>query len=64
MAAAGGGDQPLCGRHLAYDWRMYTTYPDGESVVIVALDRHTDEHNPAAQLAAMAPGARDGRATI
>lgn len=44
MAAADGGDYPLCGRHLAYDWRMFTTYPDEESVVIVAIDRHTEAH--------------------
>lgn len=37
MAATDGGDYPLCGRHLAYDWRMYTTYPEGEGVVIVAI---------------------------
>lgn len=40
MAATDGGDYPLCGRHLAYDWRMYSAYPDGQSVVIVAIERH------------------------
>jgi hypothetical protein len=56
MAAVEGIDYPLCGRHLAYDWRMYTAYlPDGR-IVIVALDRHTEEHDAADDLARALPG--------
>lgn len=51
MAAADGDDYPLCRRHLANDWRMYTTYPDEKTVVIVAIDRHTKSHDPAVVLA-------------
>lgn len=50
MAATDGDDYPLCGRHLANDWRMYTTYPDEKTVVIVAIDRHTKSHAPAVAL--------------
>jgi hypothetical protein len=31
LAAAAGDDYPLCCRHLAYAWRMFTVYP-GEEV--------------------------------
>ncbi len=27
LAAADGDDYPLCCRHLAYAWRMFTAYP-------------------------------------
>jgi len=56
MAADDGDDYPLCGRHLAYDWRMYTAYPDRGTAVIVAIDRHTSAHDPAAELAESFPG--------
>ncbi len=39
LAATDGGDYPLCARHLANAWRMYTAYPDDARVVIVALDQ-------------------------
>lgn len=55
LAAADGHDYPLCGRHLANDWRMYTTYPDKKTVVIVAIDRHTKSHDPAVVLAETFP---------
>jgi hypothetical protein len=51
MAAGDGEDYPLCGRHLANHWRMYTSYPDAQTVVIVAVDRHTKSHDPAVELA-------------
>jgi hypothetical protein len=30
LAATDGGDYPVCARHLANAWRMYTAYPDSE----------------------------------
>jgi hypothetical protein len=51
LASADGGDYPLCARHLANAWRMYTAYPDDARVIIVAVDRHLPNHNPAATLA-------------
>jgi hypothetical protein len=58
LAAADGDDYPLCCRHLANAWRMFTAFPDQERVVIVALDKHDREHNPAAELAEVLPGLR------
>jgi hypothetical protein len=51
LASKDGGDYPLCARHLAYTWRMITAYLDEGRIVIVAVDRHTHENNPAAPLA-------------
>lgn len=56
MAAADGDDYPLCGRHLAYDWRLYTAYLDDNRIVIVAIDRHHDSNNPANALSEVLPG--------
>ena len=56
LAAADGDDYPLCCRHLAYAWRMFTAYPRKKQVVIVALDKHERGHNPAAYLAEVLPG--------
>jgi hypothetical protein len=56
LASTDGGDYPLCARHLANAWRMYTAYPDVARVVIVAVDQHTPESNPAASLAETLPG--------
>lgn len=56
LAAAAGDDYPLCCRHLAYSWRMFTAFPDQEQIVILALDRHDRRHNPAAALAEVLPG--------
>jgi hypothetical protein len=56
LAAADGEDYPLCCRHLAYAWRMFTAFPDDERIVIVALDKHDRKHNPAADLAEALPG--------
>jgi hypothetical protein len=51
LAATDGGDYPLCARHLAKAWRMYTAYPDDVRVVIVAVDQHLPKHNPVQSLA-------------
>jgi hypothetical protein len=52
LAAADGDDYPLCCRHLAYTWRMFTAFSDkDERIVIVALDKHDRNHNPTADLA-------------
>ncbi len=52
LAAVDGDDYPLCCRHLAYAWRMFTAFPDkGQRIVIVALDKHDRSHNPTADLA-------------
>lgn len=57
LAAADGDDYPLCCRHLAYTWRMFTAFPDkDERIVIVALDKHDRNHNPTADLAEALPG--------
>lgn len=56
LAAADSDDYPLCCRHLAYAWRMFTAYPRKKHVVIVALDKHERSHNPAADLAEVLPG--------
>lgn len=37
-------------------WRMFTAYPRKKQVVIVALDKHERDHNPAADLAEVLPG--------
>ena len=55
-AAEIGGDYPLCCRHLTRAWRMFTAYPDEQRIVIVALDEHDRDHNPAAELAQVLPG--------
>jgi hypothetical protein len=56
LAAVAGDDYPLCCRHLAYAWRMFTAFPDDERIVIVALDKHDRKHNPVADLAEVLPG--------
>jgi hypothetical protein len=56
LASTEGGDYPLCARHLAYAWRMITAYLDDARIVILAVDRHTPENNPAAPLAELLPG--------
>lgn len=56
MAAPDGDDYPLCGRHLAYDWRVYTAYLDDGRIAIVAIDRYGDDHNPAVALTDLLPG--------
>jgi hypothetical protein len=56
LASTDGGDYPLCARHLAYTWRMITAYLDDRRIVIVAVDQHTRENNPAASLAEALPG--------
>jgi hypothetical protein len=56
LAATDGGDYPVCARHLANAWRMYTAYPDDKRVVIVAVDEHLPKHNPTAELADALPG--------
>ena len=35
---------------------MFTAYPDEQRIVIVALDEHDRDHNPAAELAQVRPG--------
>jgi len=55
LAATDGGDYPVCARHLANAWRMYTAYPDDTRVVIVAVDQHLPNHNPAVDLAEVLP---------
>jgi hypothetical protein len=58
LAAADGDDYPLCCRHLAYAWRMFTTFPDEERIVIFALDKHDRKHNPAAPSPRRCPASR------
>lgn len=56
LAAVDGDDYPLCCRHLAYTWRMFTAFPKDGRIVIVALDKHDRNRNPAADLAKVLPG--------
>jgi hypothetical protein len=56
MMAADGDDYPLCGRHLAFDWRAYTAYLDDGRIVIVAVDRHSEIHDPVVGLSELLPG--------
>jgi hypothetical protein len=56
LAATDGGDYPVCARYLANAWRIYTAYPDDARVVIVAVDQHLPNHNPAVDLAEVLPG--------
>ena len=56
LADVTGGDYPLCARHLYGEWRMFTAYPDSATVVIVAVDRHTESSNPAGKLSEVFPG--------
>lgn len=62
LAAVHSGDYPMCERGFYADWRMFTVYPNASTVVIVALDRHTDSSAPADTLASVYPGlSRTGR---
>jgi hypothetical protein len=56
LAATDGGDYPVCARHLANAWRMYTAYPDDARIVIVAVDQHLPKHNPVQSLAEVLTG--------
>jgi hypothetical protein len=51
LAAVGDDDSPMCQRSLYADWRMITIYRQDESVVIIAVGRHTNEGSPAEELA-------------
>jgi len=56
LAAAGGGDFPMCCRHLADDWRMHTLFAKDNSVIVISLARHGKGHNPHQVLADVFPG--------
>lgn len=56
LRGAQGDSYPLCCKHLRADWRMFTAYPDDGRIVIVAIDRHTPQNNPAEALSALLPG--------
>jgi hypothetical protein len=47
LAAADGGDFPMCCRHLANDWRMDALFAKDHSVIMISLARHDKSHNPA-----------------
>lgn len=55
LAAVHEDDYPLCGRHLGFDWRLFTAYLDDGRIVEVALDRHTPARNPIDDLAEALP---------
>jgi hypothetical protein len=56
LAAADGGDFPMCCRHLAGDWRMHTLFAKDNSVIVMSLARHGKGHNPHEVLADIFPG--------
>lgn len=56
LAGENQADYPLCGRHLAYGWRLYTAYPDERRVVILGVDRYRGHRDPASALANILPG--------
>jgi len=53
VASVATGDYPMCQRSLYRDWRMLTVYRQDESIVIVAVGRHTE----AGSLSACSPKA-------
>jgi hypothetical protein len=55
LAAADGGDFPMCCRHLADDWRMHTLFAKDRSVIVISLARHDKGHNPHRVLAEVFP---------
>ncbi len=56
LVAAGGGDFPMCCRHLANDWRMHTLFAKDHSVIVISLARHDKSQNPHQVLADIFPG--------
>ena len=46
LAAADGGDFPMCCRHLANDWRMHVLFAKDHSVIVISLARHDKSQNP------------------
>ena len=60
LAAAGGGDFPMCCRPLAGDWRIHTLFAKDRSVIVISLARHNKGHNPHQVLAEIFPGLSPG----
>jgi hypothetical protein len=56
LAAADGGDFPMCCRHLANDWRMHALFARDGSVIVISLAKHDKSHNPHQVLADIFPG--------
>lgn len=56
LAAADAGEYPMCQRSLYGAWRMITVYRGDRSIVILAVDRHTETESPSATLAKSFPG--------
>jgi hypothetical protein len=46
LAAIGGGDYPMCCRHLIDSWRLHTVFPDDERIVVISLAEHDSRENP------------------
>jgi hypothetical protein len=56
LAAADGGDFPMCCRHLVGDWRMHTLFAKDRSVIVISLATHDKSQNPHEVLADIFPG--------
>lgn len=56
LAAADGGDFPMCCRHLANDWRMHTLFAKDHSVIVISLVRRDKSQNPHQVLVDVFPG--------
>lgn len=62
LAAADGGDFPMCCRHLANDWRMHILFAKDHGVIVISLARHDKSESPHQVLADIFPGlSRVGR---
>ncbi len=56
LAAADGGDFPMCCRHLANAWRMHTLFAKDHSVIVISVARPDKIQNPHQLLADIFPG--------
>jgi hypothetical protein len=56
LAAAAGGEYPMCCRRLYGAWRMHIVFTAPDTLVIISIAEHTRRANPNAVLAELFPG--------
>ncbi len=56
VASITADDYPMCQRSLYAAWRMVTVYRQDQSIVIVAVGRHTEAGSPISALSDSFPG--------
>jgi hypothetical protein len=56
MYGLDGDDFPICQRSLYRDWRMSLVFKRDDTIVIIAVERHSQDNSSAVRLAEIIPG--------